>query len=114
MATELFKRFTGIPLLDPYQAYEIFEEQYGAIAGDLELIQAEGMEAVRTVDPNMVIKKKNGKDAEVQDGWKGHILDFDLVQRVCLAEQLDSLTQKSNELSEIPGSYEELLESLSE
>ena len=114
LATELFKRFTGIPLLDPYQAYEIFEEQYGAIAGDLELIQAEGMEAVRTVDPNMVIKKKNGKDAEVQDGWKGHILDFDLVQRVCLAEQLDSLTQKSNELSEIPGSYEELLESLSE
>lgn len=114
LATELLKRFTGIPLLDPYQAYEIFEEQYGAIAGDLELIQAEGMEAVRTVDPNMVIKKKNGKDAEVQDGWKGHILDFDLVQRVCLAEQLDSLTQKSNELSEIPGSYEELLESLSE
>ena len=110
----MFGRFAGIPLLDPYQAYEIFEEKYGEISGDLELIQTEGMDAVRGVDPNMVVKKKNNKDVEVQDGWKGHILDFDLVQRLCLSEQLDALTKKNEELSEIPGSYEELLESLSE
>ena len=114
LANDLFGRFAGIPLLDPYQAYEIFEEKYGEISGDLELIQTEGMDAVRGVDPNMVVKKKNNKDVEVQDGWKGHILDFDLVQRLCLSEQLDALTKKNEELSEIPGSYEELLESLSE
>lgn len=114
LTTDLFGHFAGIPLLDPYQAYEIFEEKYGEISGDLELIQTEGMDAVRVVDPNMVVKKKNNKDVEVQDGWKGHILDFDLVQRLCLSEQLDALTKKNEELSEIPGSYEELLESLSE
>ena len=37
-----------------------------------------------------------------------------MVQRLCLSEQLDALTKKNEDLSEIPGSYEELLESLSE
>ena len=87
-------RTEDIPLLDPYQAYEIFEGAFPGIAGDLELIQTEGMEAVTQVDPNMVVKKKNGKDVEVQEGWKGHILPFDLVERVCLKDALNALTEK--------------------
>lgn len=111
---EIFSRFSDLSLLDPYQAYEIFEGQFLTISGDIELIQAEGMEAVTKVDPNMVLKKKNGKDAEVQDGWKGHILPFDLVQKILLKSDLDELRSKEEELSEIPGEYETLIESLSE
>ena len=114
LAASIFKRFKDIPLLDPYQAYEIFEGAFPGIAGDLELIQTEGMKAVTQVDPNMVVKKKNGKDVEVQGGWKGHILPFDLVERVCLKDALNTLTEKENELAEIPSSYDELIESLSE
>ncbi len=114
LAADIFRRFDRIPLLDPYQAYEIFEKQFEVISGDLELIQTEGMEAVKQVDPNMVLKKKNGKDAEVQDGWKGHILPFDLVQRICLGDALEELKEKQNRLSEIPSACEELLEALSE
>ena len=43
-------------------------------------MQTEGFAATRQVDPNIVIKKKNGQDTEVQDGWKGRILPFELVQ----------------------------------
>ena len=114
LAASIFKRFKDIPLLDPYQAYEIFEGAFPGISGDLELIQTEGMKAVTQVDPNMVVKKKNGKDVEVQEGWKGHILPFDLVERVCLKDALNALTEKENELAEIPSSYDELIESLSE
>jgi type I restriction enzyme M protein len=114
LAASIFKRFKDIPLLDPYQAYEIFEGAFPGIAGDLELIQTEGMKAVTQVDPNMVVKKKNGKDVEVQEGWKGHILPFDLVERICLKDALNALTEKENELAEIPSSYDELIESLSE
>ena len=114
LAASIFKRFKDIPLLDPYQAYEIFEGAFPGIAGDLELIQTESMKAVTQVDPNMVVKKKNGKDVEVQEGWKGHILPFDLVERVCLKDALNALTEKENELAEIPSSYDELIESLSE
>lgn len=114
ITSEIFRRFTDVPLLDPYQAYEIFEDQYEKISGDLELIQTEGMEAVKKVDPNMVIKKKNNKETEVQEGWKGHVLPFELIQNSCLTEAVSSLKEKQDQLAEIPGSYDELLGSLTE
>ena len=114
IANNIFMRFVDITLIDPYGAYEIFEDNFTEISGDLELIQTEGIKAVTQVDPNMVIKKKNGKDVEVQEGWKGHILPFDLVQEICLSERKRDLKEKQEKLAEIPSSYEEILESLSE
>lgn len=114
IADNIFMRYEDITLLDPYGAYEIFEDKFTEISGDLELIQTEGIKAVTQVDPNMVIKKKNGKDVEVQEGWKGHILPFDLVQDICLSEIKRDLKEKQEKLTEIPSSYEEILESLSE
>lgn len=114
IANNIFMRFVDITLIDPYGAYEIFEDKFTEISGDLELIQTEGIKAVTQVDPNMVIKKKNGKDVEVQEGWKGHILPFDLVQEICLSERKIDLKEKQEKLAEIPSSYEEILESLSE
>jgi len=114
IANNIFMRFVDITLIDPYGAYEIFENKFTEISGDLELIQTEGIKAVTQVDPNMVIKKKNGKDVEVQEGWKGHILPFDLVQEICLSERKRDLKEKQEKLAEIPSSYEEILESLSE
>lgn len=114
IASDIFARFYQVPLIDPYQAYEIFEGEFATVSGDFELIQAEGMQAVKQVDPNMVIKKKDGKDHEVQEGWKGHILPFELVQQVCLSDQVNALKEKQDQLSEIPSSYEELLDGLSE
>lgn len=114
IASDIFARFYQVPLIDPYQAYEIFEGAFATVSGDLELIQAEGMRAVKQVDPNMVIKKKDGKDHEVQEGWKGHILPFELVQQVCLSDQVNALKEKQDQLAEIPSSYEELLDGLSE
>ena len=114
IANNIFMRFVDITLIDPYGAYEIFEDKFTEISGDLELIQTEGIKAVTQVDPNMVIKKKNGKDVEVQEGWKGHILPFDLVQEICLSERKRDLKEKQEKLAEIPSSYGEILEALSE
>ena len=114
IANNIFMRFVDTTLIDPYGAYEIFEDKFTEISGDLELIQTEGIKAVTQVDPNMVVKKKNGKDVEVQEGWKGHILPFDLVQDICLSERKRDLKEKQEKLAEIPSSYEEILESLSE
>lgn len=114
IANNIFMRFVDTTLIDPYGAYEIFEDKFIEISGDLELIQTEGIKAVTQVDPNMVVKKKNGKDVEVQEGWKGHILPFDLVQEICLSERKRDLKEKQEKLAEIPSSYEEILESMSE
>ena len=114
LSEDILGRFDDIRLIDKYEAYELFKENYDLVAGDLELIQAEGLSAVKQVDPNMVIKKKNGKDTEVQEGWKGHILPFELVQQTILLNELNNIEQKKNELAEVSSSYESYISDLSE
>lgn len=77
-------------------------------------MQTEGFAATKQVDPNIVIKKKNGKDSEAQEGWKGHILPFDLVQQTYLSDDLHALENQENRLAEIVSTLEETIESLSE
>lgn len=110
----IFSRLDGIPLVDRYGAYQLLNDEWGRIASDLEIIQTEGFAATKQVDPNMVTKKKGGKEQEVQDGWVGHILPFDLVQKSLLAGDLAALTKLEDRLSEITGEYEILLGELSE
>ena len=62
----------------------------------------------------MVVKKIKGKEQEVQEGWMGRIMPFDLVQETYLKAELENLKQKENRLVEITGEYEEILDSLSE
>ena len=76
----IFDRIAALPLLDRYQAYQLLDNQWAGIATDLEIVQTEGFAATKQVDPNMVIKKKGDKEEEVQSGWVGHVIPFDLVQ----------------------------------
>ena len=69
-----------------YEAYQLLDDDWTKIAVDLEIIQTEGFEATKRVDPNMVIKKKDGKEQEVQEGWVGRIIPFDLIQDTLLAD----------------------------
>ncbi|MCT7506523.1 type I restriction-modification system subunit M [Aliarcobacter cryaerophilus] len=114
LGNDIFKRLENIPLIDKYEAYQLLDDNWQSIATDLEIIQTEGFEATKQVDANMVIKKKNGKDTEVQEGWLGHIMPFDLVQNTYLKDELEALKAKEDRLLEITAQYEEILESLSE
>lgn len=114
LSDEIFERLQKIPLIDKYEAFQLLDDEWGKIEVDLETIQTEGFEATRKVDPNMILKKKDGKDVEVQEGWVGHIIPFELVGKTFLAEQYHIVKQLENRLAEIPGEYEELLESLTE
>ena len=114
LSTELFTRLAPIALIDKYQAYQYLNNQWQLISADLEMMQTEGFTATKLVDPNIVVKKVKGKDTEVQDGWKGHIMPFDLVQQTYLSDDLAALAKQENRLVEIASSLEEILESLSE
>jgi len=114
LSEDIFKRLKSIPLIDKYQAYQLLDDEWVKTAVDLEIIQTEGFLATKMVDPNMVLKRKNGKEQEIQEGWIGRIMPFDLVQETYLKDDLLSIKQKENRLQEITGEYEEILTSFSE
>lgn len=114
LSDDIFSRLHGIPLIDCYEAYQLLDDEWQKISVDLEIIQTEGFQATRKVDPNMVLKKKDGKDQEVQEGWVGHVIPFALVQATLLKAGTDALREKESRLSEITSEYEEILDSLSE
>lgn len=111
---ELFDRLAPLPLIDKYHAYQVLDDHWQSIAIDLEILQTEGFEAARVVEPNFVEKISKGEKAEVQDGWKGRILTFDLVQSLHHSKEQDALHAMETRLSEIAASIEETLENLSE
>lgn len=114
IAQEIFNRLQNEMLVDPYDAYQTLDDSWQTIEADLEVIQTEGFDAVKHVDPNMVIKKKKGKDVEVQDGWRGHVLPFDLVQRELLADELLALKSLMDRIAAIEGELSEIVENLSD
>ena len=114
IADNIFKRLKTIPLVDKYKAFQLLDNAWQKIAIDLEIIQTEGFDATKKVDPNMVVKKKDGKDEEVQDGYIGHVIPFELIQSTILKEEATALANKNNELAEITNSYAEILENISE
>lgn len=114
IAALLKDALAGTALIDGYDAYQALDDAWVGISGDLEVIQTEGKGAVRKVDPNMVVKKKNGKDVEVQDGWAGRILPFALVQEHLLAEDVKKIASRDSRLGEISQEVDEILESFDE
>lgn len=114
ISKRLFDTLDGFKLIDNYTAYQILDNKYAEISGNLELIQKEGLECVRIVDPNIVTKKKDGKDTEVQEGWKGHIIPFEVVQNSILPEIVKELSEERAKLEEAEARRTEMLDSLTE
>lgn len=114
ISENIFKRLDQVPLIDKYEAYQILDDEWGKIAVDLEIIQTEGFAATKKVDTNLVTKKKDGKEQEIQDGWVGRVIPFELVQKELLSDRYKGLREKEARLAEIPSLYEEIIEDLTE
>ena len=114
ISDDIFARLDDIPLVDRYEAYQLLDDIWVKIAVDLEIIQTEGFNATKIVDPNMVLKKKDGKDHEVQEGWIGRVLPFELVQDAYLKNKLSVVRDIEKRLAEIPSEFEEIAETLTD
>lgn len=114
LSEDIFARLADIPLIDKYEAYQLLDDHWNTIAVDLEMIQTEGFGAAKKVDPHLVTKKKGNDEQEVQDGWVGHILPFDLLQKTLLKDKAGALHALENQLAELPTEYEALLDEFTE
>lgn len=114
LAEYLFSKLADIELIDEYQAYQCLADSWRIISQDLETIRLDGKEVLTQVVPNIVIKKKNGKDEEVQEGWMGRIIPFELVQASLLKAESTALKEKEDKLASILAEKAELFEALTE
>lgn len=125
LTREIFRRIGKTQLIDRYAAYQILSDHWNgksdddqdSISNDIEIIQTEGTKALRQVDPNMVpVKSKNDEeeDGEVQKGWCGHILPFELVQQNILTDDYEHLQKTRNDLIECQQETTAMIDELSE
>ena len=114
LSNSLFNRLENVSLVNKYIAYQILDDIWNIISGDLELIKSEGIEACNKIDPIMETKKKNGKETEVQTGIKGHIIPLDFVIDYKLKDLKNDIISKENRLSEIESRVNEIFDSLDE
>lgn len=119
ITADIFDRIGTVKLTDKYVAYQIFSKYWDVISADIEMLQTEGFEVITQVDPNIVIKKNNKAEdddevIEVQDGWVGHILPFDLVQKELMPDEVEEIHALEERLSEISGEYSEIIDTLEE
>jgi type I restriction enzyme M protein len=110
LSDDIFARHENLPLVDRYDVYQLLDDEWTGIAIDLEILQTEGFEATRKVEPRMITKNNE----EVQDGWRGRVIPFELVEKTLLKDEHDHLHAIENRVSEINASYAEILDGLSE
>ena len=112
ISNNIFDRLKNISLINQYEAYQYLNDGWNTISGDIEIIQTEGIDAAKVVDPNLVIKKKKEKEVEVQEGWIGHLLPFDLIQSKYLLKEKRELIDKENQVSEIDSEINDIIDIL--
>lgn len=114
IANDIFSRLAPIPLIDKYSAYQVLSDNWQQIVGDIENIQAEGLDAARVVETAYKVVKKDGEDIEVADGLKGRIIPFELVQHEKFQSELDVIASKQIQVEDIASKLDELRENFSE
>lgn len=114
IAEEIFHRLQSIALVDKYTAYQALADNWQIIINDIETIQSDGIDAVRTVEPAYKIKKDGDDEIEVPDGLKGRILPFELVQNVKFQSELDAIAQLQAEVDECVSNLEDALNNFTE
>ncbi len=114
ISNELFKRLEATKLIDKYDAYQLFSNVWEIISLDLETINIEGNEVLTKVNPNMVTKKRSGQNVEVQEGYVGAIIPFEITQKRFFLDEIEDIENKENRINEIASSMEELFENLDE
>ena len=113
ISANIFARAEGIPLIDKYAAYQILADSWASIMGDVEIIQTEGFGACNVVEPKTkMVKDKNGVEQEVEDGLKGRIIPFELVQKTLFQDELDAIAALQNRVEAIDGELDAVREEL--
>ena len=114
ITADIFRRTENLPLTDRYQIYQLFAERWPGIVSDIEVIQTEGLKACKVVEPNYKMVKKDGVDEEVEDGVKGRIMPFEMIQQVYFNNELQAIEALRQRLGAIDGEVDAIRDEFTE
>lgn len=112
--SDLFTRLAPVPLVNEYQGYQLLHEKWLTIANDLTILQTEGWDAMRVVDPVMEWRTRNKKKEYVRTGWEGRVAPFEIVRDLYLPELRDQVNDLTDERDGIEAELATIIEGLSE
>lgn len=113
IAEDIFNRVSKLQLADKYEYYQAFSDNWNNISYDLDIIESDGMGSIREIEPNMVIKKDdNDNEIEVQKGWKGKIMPFELVQTSYFLDEYNYIVALGNKIQDKASEIEGILENI--
>lgn len=112
----LFQMFEGHDLVDVYKVYQAFADNWSEVDSDLARLESEGWGICTEIEPQMITKKdtKTKQTVEVQNGWKGKIMPFELVKKVFFADDFDTMNALSSEADQKVSEYEDIWENMDE
>ena len=111
---EINKIFSQSDLIDVYEVFQIIADNISEIESDIALLQENGMEYAKNVEPNIVTKKKDKKTIDIVEGNKGSIIPFDIVKKKYLTKDFEEIEKLSNDAATQNGIYTSVLEELDE
>lgn len=114
LSNSLFNRIKNIKFVDDYSAFQVLDDNWKIISGDLELIHDEGLSACNKTDPIIETKKKGEKEVEVQVGTKGHIIPFELIIDYKLSGLKNNIKEKEKRANEISLKISDIFDNLNE
>lgn len=114
LTSVLFNNLEKEPLVDKYAAFQVLTEHWNGISNDLEILKTEGIEAANVVEPKMVVKKKDGKDVEVQEGWQGRLIPIPLVEEHFFPELVEKVKAHSLRIDVLEEGIKECIEIVAE
>lgn len=114
IAAKLFEIFGNEDLVDKYFVYQHLADNWDVIENDLLTIRENGMEVCKRIEPNMILKRdgKTKKTNEVQDGWKGTIMPFDMVEKVFFDKDFETMKELQMQADSFASEYADAYENL--
>lgn len=101
LTADIFRRVTPFSLVDKYQAFQFFSNDWKRIQTDLEIIQTEGAEAFQEIEVDEETGNEDGK-----------LIPFDIVQQELLPSLVMEIENREDRLTQIAERYAEILATL--
>ncbi len=106
ISSRLFQYCQSFDVVNPYQVYQIFDEAWGTISIDLELLSTQGISACRDLEE---LKEYNKEEKKVlTTGVEGKVIPFTMIQRFLFSDDFAELQELIMSLGDRQSEFESL------